>query len=331
MTLRSRRTLILAVAMSAVAMAGCYFGDYCPVTLGAPLRKIRLEGTWRLTLLGQDALSSAKVKTARAALMIEGQTFLTFDFLGNMTYLGTLGRDQTVGLWEIDLSTGRGAGGLSGQSGGTGAISIEDVQSTVSETDDGSVTLRMGWRERTEVGAVETDVAIVIEQMRFGETADQVTGLMSTVESPTGGTPPEQTHLVGEVLLERIEPEIRELLGDIYPAGTITALGGPAPPYNEAVTFATSQWFTLDASETTGPPDTDLTYYWHVVRELTDPDTGEVVEGDQVFALPGRSSSFIASAPGRYYVTLYVTDGALWRWTQTLGQQSALTRYVKVE
>lgn len=331
MTLRSRQSIILVVAASGVVAAGCYFGDYCPVTPGAPLGKIRLEGMWRLTLLGQDALPGAKSKTASAALMIEGETFLAFDFLGNMTYVGTLGRDQTVGLWEINMSTGLAARGLSGQSGGTGSISISEVRSTVTEMDDGTVTMRMGWRERTEGDATETDVAVVLEQMRFGATADQVTGLMSTIESPTGGTPPEQTHLVGEILLERIEPEIREFLGDIYPAGDITALGGPAPPYNEDVTFGASQWFTLDASQTTGPAGAELTYYWHVVRELTDPSSGEVIEGDPIFALPGESSSFVASSPGRYYVTLYVTDGVLWRSTQTLGQQSALTRYVKVE
>jgi hypothetical protein len=313
-------------------MVGCFFGDFCPSRPDVALQKIRMAGTWRLSMLGQQNLpGAAGTESTRRSLMVAGKTFFTFDLLGNLHYIGTLGADETVGLWQINTTTGRAAIGLTLGSAAVGPIAISSVQSSVAEMADGSLNVQIRWRERDVDGATITDVTVKLEQMRLTSSDGQVTALMSVGESSSTDPAPEKVRFIGEVLLEAIEPEIRELLGDVYPIGTVTAVGGPPPPYNDEVTFGPGQWFDLDASETTGPAGADLSYYWHVVRELTDPETNQVIERDRPFVRSSVTSRLIANDPGRYYITLYVTDGVLWRSTQDLGQSSALTRFVRVE
>jgi hypothetical protein len=328
-----RRSAIVLWAMPVIVSAGCYFGSYCPVEPDTPLDKIRLEGTWRLSSLGQNALPSrSPVKTSRSALMIEGDTFLTFDILGNVQYAGTLGGDQTVALWEINFYTGLPAVGLTAGLPAEGIIAVSNVRSSVAAVADGSVTVRIGWQQLEANGAITHDVLIVLEELRFAGSAERLSAMMSVAEATTSDPAPPQTRLIGEVLLEKIEPEIREFTGDISPAGEITARDGPAPPYNDTVTFPKGQAFDLNASDTTGPTGAQLTYYWNVVREQTDPNTNEVVERERLTHISaGKSSEFIAPRAGRYYVTLYVTDGVLWRSTQNLGRTTEVTRFVKVE
>lgn len=331
-----RRPLVqlgmLAVALASVIAMGCFFAGFCPVGPGVTLQKNRLAGTWRVSMLGQESLSGATTgKLSRTALMIDGKTFITFDLFGNLQYIGTLGADESVALWEINLTTRTGSVGLTFGLPLTGMITVSDVSSSVAQQDDGTIAARMGWRQHVGSESADTDVEIVFEQMRLGLVDGQLTALMTRTEFSSADPAPPQTRLVGEVLLERIEPEIRQLTGDIHPVGEITALPGPSPPYNEAVTFETGQYFTLSASGTTGPSGAELSYYWHVVRELTDPSTNQVTQRERVLVFAGPNTGFVAGRPGRFYVTLYVTDGVLWRSTQALGQTGALTRFVKVE
>lgn len=332
MTVRHKRRIVWTLGVLTALAAGCPIGDFCPAEPGIPLKKTRLEGTWRLSMLGDEALPGpSREKSTGRSLMIPGKTFLTFDLLGNLQYIGTLGADETVGLWEINLRFGLSAVGLTLGSPDTEPIDVTNIQSSVAEMPDGSITVRMGWRRGAAFGTTDEDVLIVLEQMRFGPTENLITALMSVTENDEADPAPAEAELIGEVLLERIEPEIRELIGDIHPAGEIVASGGPPPPYNDNVTFAAGQFFTLDASQTAAPAGTDLTYHWRVVRELTDPNTGQVVERDRLLVLSLADSGFVATSPGRYYVTLYVTDGVLWRSTQGLGPGSEMTRFVTVE
>ncbi|MBN1344950.1 MAG: hypothetical protein JXQ73_19815 [Phycisphaerae bacterium] len=319
-------------AAGLVVAVGCGLTTLCPETPIAPLKKTQLTDAWRLSMLSEDAISgSAKTKLGGRALMIAGKTFVSFDAIGNLKYIGTLGADESVGLWEINLQAGLSAIGLKLGLPTTGPVDISNIGSSVTEMADGTVTARMTWRRVESDGTVDVKAVIALEQMRHGPADDQVTAVMSITEEPAGDPAPQRTHLIGEVLLERIKPTIREFVGDIYPVGEIVAAGGALPPYNDDVTFGVGQFFSLDAGQTSGPSKSDLTYFWHVVRERTDPDTGEVVERERISVLRGETSGFIASNPGRYYVTLYVTDDVLWRSTQTMGQASALTRFVRVE
>lgn len=330
---RSILSKLLLIATSCVVASGCFFLDFGPVGPDMPLRKPRLAGTWRVSMAGQDNMpGTSSVKLNRQALMIQGNTFVDFNILGDFHYVGTLSADQEVGLWEINLSTRVAAAAITTGLPDTGPIVISEIQaSVVNQKEDGTITASMSWRRGPLAGGETVDVAVVFEQMRFGLVRNQMTAVMTRTESSSTDPAPQRSRLVGEVVLERIEPEIRELTGDISPAGRIIAVPGPLPPYNEGVAFQTGQYFALRASDTTGPPDAELSYYWHVIREVTDAVTNQVTQRERVLVVPGQSSGFVAATSGRFYVTLYVTDGVLWRSTQVLGEASEQTRFVKVE
>ncbi len=332
-TTRLRRSIAVgAVVLLAAVPVGCYFGDLSPTAPGIALTKTRLAGSYRLSLLAGDALrTAATAKLAGRALMIDGSSFLTFDLLGDLKYLGTLGAAGEVGLWEIDLARGIAAVGLSIGLPETGAVTVAGVRASVEERPDGTVTAIMGWTQVQSSGADSRAIQIVLDQMRLGPVAGQLTANMTVVTDSSADPAPAELHQIGEVLLEEVDIETKELLGDISPAGRITVATGPPPPYNDNVTFGTGQFFSLDAGDTTAPAATNLTYRWHVVRELTDEATGAVIERERVRVSAGETSGFIAASPGRYYVTLYVTDGVLWRSTSWLGETSAQTRWVLVQ
>ncbi len=330
--IRCRRRLIPAALALSAAVGGCYFGDYCPVASYVAVQRTHLAGTWHISALGQSALPGLL-----SPGLVDGQqstgdkVFLHFGGLGNLQYLGILSRDEETALWNLSFVTARAATALTEGLPGSIPLQVGGVRSTVEEMPDGTATVEFTWREREGDGAAASELVVRLEQVRFGATPDQLTALMSTSESVGTDPTPARTHLVGEVLLERIEPDLQERYGDIFPVGEITAVGGPAPPYNDAVTFGTGQWFALDARRTDAPDGATLSYYWHVVRERTDPGTGKVIERDRPIVLPGETSNLVANNPGRYYVTLYVTDGVLWRWTSSLGERLATTQYVEVE
>jgi hypothetical protein len=330
---RVRRShAILGTLAAAGIVAGCSLEPYCPPTTGGPLNRLRLVGSWRLDSLGQDRLPVPfAAKPVNRSLMIPGKTFLTFDALGNLKYIGTLGRSETTALWEIDMQFGLACFGLTSGQGSLGPVLIFNVRSSVTETPDGSVTVQMSWSQREANGNVGRDVTLVLERMRSGATTEQATAVMSLTESDLADPAPPQTHLIGEVLLERINPLIHEQQGDITPIGHIQARMGPAAPYNDSLIFNTGQAFDLTAFETYGPNQPTLKYYWHVVREQADPNTGNVAEQSELTPPDGLISSFIASEAGTYYVTLFVTDGVLWRSTSIMGRPSEPTYYVRVQ
>ncbi len=329
-----RRIAVLAatVLSAAATLVGCYFANYCPPVTGGALNKLRLVGTWRLDDVGQAGLPAPfAAKPVNQALMIDGKTFLNFDLLGELKYVGTLGRDESIGLWEIDMQFRIAAIGPIWGVSGLGPMVVFNIRSSVVQKADGTVTVSMGWSQREANGTLGRDVTIVLDQMRSGATTEQVTAVMSVTESPLSSPAPPQTRLVGEVLLERINPQILEQKGDIHPFGRIQARGGPLPPYNDAVVFNTGQWFDLDATSTYGPNQPSLVYYWHVVREQEDPNTGAVLQRQEIASVSGVTSSFRASQAGKYYTTLFVTDGVLWRSTGAMGSGPERTFYVKVE
>lgn len=332
---RLMRRIVVACGFLAIATAvpiGCSLDDLAPLGPTTALTKARLAGSYRLSLLAGDALrSAATAKLARQALMIDGTSFLTFDLLGNLRYLGTLGAAGEIGLWEIDLERGIAASGLSFGLPETGPVTVSDVQASVVEQADGTVMASMGWTQIQSSGTDSREIRIVLEQMRPGPVSGQLTANLSLATDASSDPAPLALHQIGKVLLEEVDIETQELRGDIAPAGRITVASGPAPPFNDVHTFSTGQFFSLDASATTAPPGAELTYRWHVVRELTDESSGAVIERERVRVSAGRVSGFIAASPGRYYITLYVTDGVLWRSTSWLGEASAQTRWVRVQ